>query len=163
MNQYGRTNDNNWNTPDYVWDSIKCFIPRDKVIWQPFYNDGHCGTYLEKLGFDVVHNDEDFWLHSHGDIVIDNPPYSIKGITKTKLKIMKRLISLGKPFMLLFPSSSIQTKFFKELSDTHGGFQFIIPSYKINFEKVETKNSKCLFYTMFVCWNMNLNKDIIMI
>ena len=40
------TDDNNWNTPSYVWDKIIPYIPKEKTIWLPFYNDGYSGKYL---------------------------------------------------------------------------------------------------------------------
>ena len=30
-------------TPYHVWDDIKNYIPKDKVIWEPFYGDGQSG------------------------------------------------------------------------------------------------------------------------
>ena len=30
-------------TPKYAWENIKDFIPKDKVIWEPFYGDGKSG------------------------------------------------------------------------------------------------------------------------
>tara|TARA_R110000796_G_C14531602_1_gene431929 strand:+ start:1289 stop:1780 length:492 start_codon:yes stop_codon:yes gene_type:complete len=157
------TDDNNWNTPSYVWDKIIPFIPKEKTIWLPFYNDGYSGKYLTEKGFNIIHNDNDFWESNEGECCIDNPPYKIKGIVKLKLKIMERLISLNKPFCLLLPSTSLQTKYFKELSDRVGGFQLIIPREKYDYEKVEGVRTKCLFYTLWICWNMNLPKDYILI
>lgn len=153
------TDDNNWNTPIYVWEKIIPFIPKEKTIWLPFYNDGYAGKYLQNKGFDVIHKNEDFWETNYGDIVCDNPPYKIRGIVKLKLKIMERLIELNKPFCLLFPSTSIQTKYFKELCDKHGKFQLLIPREKYDFEKEEGVKTRCLFYTLWICWNMNFAKD----
>ena len=72
---------------------------------------------------------------------------------------MERLINLNKPFCLLLPSTSLQTKYFKELSDKHGGFQLLIPKEKYDYEKEEGVRTKCLFYTLWICWNMNFAKD----
>ena len=33
----------------------------NKKISMPFYCDGTCGTDMTKLGFDVIHKDEDFF------------------------------------------------------------------------------------------------------
>ena len=157
------TDDNNWNTPAYVWDKIIPYIPKDKKIWLPFFFEGYSGKYLTEKGFNVIHKEEDFWESNEGDIVVDNPPYKIKGIVKIKLKIMERLISLNKPFCLLLPSTSLQTKYFKELSDKHGGFQLIIPREKYDYEKIVGVRTRCLFYTLWICWNMNFEKDYIII
>lgn len=149
-----------WNTPDDAWDAILPFFPKDKTVWLPFYNDGYAGDYLADKGHSVIHRDEDFWVSNHGECVIDNPPYKVKGIVKVKLKIMERLIKLNKPFCLLMPTTTIQTKYFKELSDTHGRFQLIIPSGKIDFVNNYKQNAKCLFYTLWVCWGMGFDSDV---
>ena len=109
-----------------------------------------------------IHKDEDFWENNHGDCVIDNPPYKISGIVKLKEKIMIRLMELEKPFMLLFPASTIQTAFFLRLYEK-GGFQLIVPSEKYDFERYEGEKTRSMFYTVWICWNMNLPKDLIVI
>ena len=48
-------------TPEIAWINIKNFIPADKIIWEPFYGDGKSGEYLEKLGFNVIHDKSDFF------------------------------------------------------------------------------------------------------
>ena len=158
----GATND--WNTTKYIWTKLAPYMPKDKVIWCPFYNRSSpmCEKYLTELGFNVIHKDEDFWENNHGDCVIDNPPYKISGIIKLKQKIMERLMELEKPFMLLFPASTIQTAFFKRLWEK-SGFQLIVPSEKYDFERFEGEKTRSMFYTVWICWNMNLPKDLIVI
>ena len=59
-------------TPKYVFEEIKEYIPRGKTIWMPFYGDGKAGQHMKELGFDVIHQPEDFWSNDHGKIVVDN-------------------------------------------------------------------------------------------
>jgi hypothetical protein len=92
-------------------------------------------------------------------VVIDNPPYKIPSIVKLKYKIMLRLIENKKPFMLLFPSTTIQTHYFKKLVDEYGNFQVIIPKEKYDFTKSDGTGGKCLFYTLWICWNMKFPQD----
>jgi len=88
------TNDkdsDNYATDKKGWELIKEYIPTDKQIWSPFYCDGKQKEYFAELGFDIIHNDEDFFENDRGEIVIDNPPFS-------KMKeICKRLKELEKP------------------------------------------------------------------
>jgi hypothetical protein len=163
MGKWRKKKDNDWNTPSFVWDDILHLIPKEKTIWLPFYFKGYAGEYLKSKGLDVIHQDEDFWENNHGDCVIDNPPFTQEGMVKPKLKIMERLISLNKPFMLLLPSTCIQTKYFKQLTEKHTGFQLVIPRQKYDFEKDGGIRVKCLFYTLWICWNMNFEKDYIMV
>ena len=153
--------DNDWTTPKYVWDEVMEYIPRDKEIWLPFYNEGASGHYLKEKGFNIVHKDENFWEVDYGDVVIDNPPYRITGIPLTKEKIIMRLMDLNKPFMLLVPTTTLQTKYFKNLDD--GNFQVIMPSTKYNFEKDGKIHKATPFYTLWICWKMNLKKDFIIL
>ena len=90
-------------TPKYVFEEIKEYIPRGKTIWMPFYGDGKAGQYMKELGFDVIHQPEDFWSNDHGDIVVDNPPF------EKKKEIITELIRRGKPFMLIVPCNTICT------------------------------------------------------
>ena len=137
-------------------------IPKDKKIWCPFYNDGASGEYLASKGLNIIHQPEDFWETMYDDVVvIDNPPYRISLIVKLKYKIMLRLLEHKKPFMLLFPSTTIQTHYFKKLVDEYGKFQIICPKEKYDFVKRDGTGGKCLFYTLWICWNMDLPKDFI--
>ena len=65
-------------TPEYVWEWINEFIPNNKVIWEAFYGDGESGAILTNLGFNVIHEEIDFFTHNEGDVSVSNPPFSKK-------------------------------------------------------------------------------------
>ena len=65
-------------TPNYVWDWIKEYLPNDKIIWEAFYGDGKSGDYLTQLGFNVIHEQIDFFENDVGDIIVSNPPFTKK-------------------------------------------------------------------------------------
>ena len=67
-----------YTTPFEAWNNIKEYIPRNKNIWCPFYCDGNQKTDFQKLGFDIIHEEEDFFENDKGDVIIDNPPFSKK-------------------------------------------------------------------------------------
>lgn len=144
-------------TPKYAWENIQHLIPKDKVIWEAFYGNGESGKYLTELELNVIHEEIDFFNNDLGDIIVSNPPFSqIK-------KIMKRLIILDKPFILILPSSKINTSYFREWKNK---IQIIIPPKRIHFIKVingkkdETKSS-CNFDCFYYCYKMNLKSDIV--
>jgi len=147
-------------TPKYAWENIKQFIPKDKLIWEAFYGDGKSGQYLTDLGFNVIHEEKDFFENDCGDIIISNPPFS-----KSK-EVLIRLKELGKPFILILPSSKINTQYVRGLFKNEG-LQIIIPRKRIQFIKlidgVEPENWKnaCNFDCFYYCWKMELAKDII--
>ena len=148
-------------TPFTAWDNIKEYIPKDKVIWEAFYGDGKSGTHLTTLGFNVIHEKIDFFENDVGEIVVSNPPF-----TKVP-QVLSRLKELNKPFILIMPSSKINTQYFRKLvSNTEDPIQIIIPRKRINFEKLvdgkvpENWGSSCNFDCFYYCWKMGLERDI---
>ena len=149
-------------TPKYAWENIKQYIPKDKVIWEAFMGDGKSGEYLKELGFNVIHNDNDFFESNEGDIIVSNPPFS------QSKEILNRLKELDKPFILILPCSKICTQYIREnFKNTDSPLQIIIPRKRIHFIKQingETpKNWKnaCNFDCFYYCYKMNLPRDII--
>tara|TARA_R110000764_G_scaffold68032_2_gene141285 strand:+ start:156 stop:635 length:480 start_codon:yes stop_codon:yes gene_type:complete len=149
----GFLKDDDYMTPKYAWENIQQYIPKDKVIWEAFMGDGKSGEYLNELGFDVVHNENDFFQSNEGDIIVSNPPFS-----KCK-QILPKLKKLDKPFILILPSSKINTQYFKLFMNE---IQLIIPSKRIQFVKDgnDLRNA-CNFDCFYYCYKMNLPRDII--
>ena len=155
-------NHDDYMTPFSAWDNIKQFIPKDKKIWEAFYGNGESGTHLTKLGFNVIHEPIDFFENNMGDVVVSNPPFSL---IQT---ILARLKELNKPFILILPSSKINTQYFRKLfHDAIDPIQLIIPRKRIQFDKVvngvkltDQKNA-CNFDCFYYCWKMGLDRDII--
>jgi len=149
-------------TPKYAWENIQHLLPKDKVIWEAFYGDGKSGDYLTELGFQVIHEEIDFFTENRGDLIVSNPPFS-----KSK-EVLTRLKELGKPFVVLFPSSKINTQYVRSLfKDTADPLQIIIPRKRIHFEKhvdgevPEGWKNACNFDCFYYCWKMNLPRDIV--
>ena len=149
----------NYMSPKYVWENIQQFIPKDKIIWEAFYGDGKSGEYLTELGFNVIHEPVDFFENDLGDIIVSNPPFSIVK------EIMKRLLVIDKPFILVMPSSKINTSYIREWKDKK--LQIIIPRKRIHFEKlingikIDNYKSVCNFDCFYYCYKMELPSDIV--
>ena len=147
-------------TPKYAWENIAHLIPKDKVIWEAFYGDGESGKYLTEMGFNTIHEPVDFFENDLGDIIVSNPPFS-----KSK-EIMARLKELNKPFIIILPSSKINTQYVRE-NYKNSDLQIIIPRKRIHFnklvngEKVENQKQACNFDCFYYCYKMNFDKDII--
>ena len=60
----------NYATDKLGWEMIKEYIPTDKKIWAPFYCDGKQKDYFSEMGFDIIHEDEDFFLNDSCNIFI---------------------------------------------------------------------------------------------
>jgi len=146
-------------TPKYAWENISHLIPRDKIIWEAFYGDGESGKYLTELGFNVIHKPIDFFKSNEGEIIISNPPFS------QSKEIMKRLKELDKPFIIILPSSKINTQYVRE-NYKNSNLQIIIPRKRIHFNKLiegetpEGWRNACNFDCFYYCYKMNFDKDI---
>ena len=146
-------------TPKSAWENIKQYIPKDKEIWEAFYGDGKSGEYLKELGFNIIHEPIDFFENDLGEVIVTNPPFS-----KSK-EVIKKLKELDKPFIIIMPSSKINTSYFRE-NFMNKGLQIIIPRKRIHFEKqvngkVPNKyKSSCNFDCFYYCYKIGLKNDI---
>lgn len=156
------TKHDDYMTPKSAWENIKHLIPTNKIIWEAFFGSGESGKYLSELGFNVIHEDIDFFENDKGEIIISNPPF-------TKIKeILTRIKELNKPFILIMPSSKINTQYIRTLfMNDNDKLQIIIPRKRIQFVKYkdgkldEEAEKKCNFDCFYYCWKMNLPRDII--
>ena len=154
------TNDkdsDNYITNKEDWERIKDYIPKDKKIWSPFYCDGKQKQYFKDMGFDIIHEDRDFFSYTpEYDMVIDNPPFS------KKKEILAKLKELDKPFILIAPSMMLSYKYFQE---DYKDIQILIPYKRINFKHLNSdkKNYSPPFASFYYCYKMNLPKDLIFI
>jgi len=148
----------NYATDKKGWEIIKEYIPTDKKIWSPFYCDGKQKEYFKEMGYDIIHEDRDFFSYiPEYDIIVDNPPFS-------KLKnICIRLKELDKPFILICPSIVLTCKYFHKLFYEH--LQIIIPLKRPTFTHLVNpkKGYTPPFGTQYYCYKMNLKKDLIFI
>ncbi len=148
--------DDDYMTPTHAWEDIREFIPSDKIIWEAFYGDGQSGQDLRDMGYDVIHQDIDFFKEDRGEVIVTNPPFSLVK------KIMPRLLELDKPFIMLMPSSKINTQYMRLFKNK---LQIIIPPKRIHFikinengERIQTKG--CHFDCFYYCYKIGLEKDM---
>lgn len=101
MKTKSKTNDECY-TPSYGVEPLLKYIPKDKIIWCPFDKEESEFVKLisktHKVIFSHIDNSQDFLNYEpkeHWDIIISNPPFSIKEA------IFERAKSFNKPFALL--------------------------------------------------------------
>ena len=97
-------------TPFYAVEPLLKYVPKDKVIWMPF--DEEWSAYYQLFienGYKCIRSSlaegQNFFTYEpeeHYDIIISNPPFSKKD------EVLQRLDELGKPFMILLPTNSLQ-------------------------------------------------------
>ena len=146
-------------TPNEAWDWILPYIPKDKVIWEAFYGDGKSGEYLKSLGLNVIHEDNiDFFENDLGDIIVSNPPFTMKQ------EVLERLKKLDKPFILILPAAVLTTKYIRRLFEDE--IQVAVPPKRIQFIKLledgsTERGNRCNFDCLYYCYKMDLYRDII--
>ena len=151
-------------TPKSAWENIVDYLPKDKIIYEPFNDVNNPNSllssqYLRELGCNVISkpynpetNENDFFTSDYGDCVISNPPFTLKR------KVVNRLYELDKPFILIMPTSTITPQYFNKFKNH---LQIIVPKKRINFNYYKNDKKSCSFDTFYYCWKMNLQKDLI--
>lgn len=147
-------------TPDYAITPILEFLNTPLTIWCPF--DKEDSPYVRilraaghKVLFSHIDDDKNFFEYEPEepyDIIISNPPFSLKDA------ILKRLYELNKPYMILLPIPSLQgQKRFPYIKDC----QALIFDKRISFMNADgvTKTNPS-FGCFYLCRNA-LYKDLI--
>lgn len=148
-------------TPEYVWSDISKYIPKGKTIWEPFNtvkdkNSLKSSRNLKELGFKVIRKPydpdtkrNDFFESNHGDIVVSNPPFSMKR------EVLERLKKIEKPFILLLPHATMNTKYFRDMFLNDKELGIIIPRKRIDFLNKRNDASNC-FECSYYCWRVGV-------
>lgn len=141
-------------TPKYAVKPLLEFLIPSKIqtIWCPF--DDETSEYVKELTYngykviftDIEHGYDFFTFEPEGyDIIISNPPFSLKD------KILKRLQELNKPFAMLLPLPTLQgEKRFESLQST----QALVFDKRINFYKDKEHTitqSGVAFASIYIC------------
>lgn len=152
-----KTKDDDYTTPVEYLEIIDKFISRDKIICDPFYHDGSVKDEWNKLGRGIIHKEEDFFATEYEcDMFVSNPPFSILN------KVLYRLFKLDKPFALLIPIQRIaQIKTQKILKNTN--IQVIISPIYTGFIKDEKKTTCSSQYFCWLCYGLELERDLVFI
>lgn len=138
-------------TPREAIIPILKYLDKTKIYWEctDFGNSNIRKTLVEngfkviatrKEEFDFLKDDPLFRF----DVIITNPPYSIKD------KFIKRCYELNKSFMLLLPITSLEGKERNKLYKENG-IELIVLNKRINFMK-DKKN--VWFNTSWFCHNV---------
>ena len=135
-------------TPKEAIEPILKYLDKDKIYWEcTDFGDSNIRKVLVKNGFKVIATKKeeiDFLKDDPSfkfDVIITNPPYSIKD------KFIRRCYELDKPFMLLLPITALEGKERNKLYKKNG-LELIVLNKRINFIK-EKKN--VWFNTSWFC------------
>lgn len=148
-------------TPEYAVIPILKYLPKDITIWECCdYGESKITKVLRDNGYKVITSgkEENFFKYEPNeqyDLIITNPPYSLKD------DFLERCYKLNKPFMLLLPLTSLEGirrgKMFRE-----HGIELIVFDKRIDFLKgMGLKNNNGnWFNTSWFCHNILKEKLI---
>lgn len=150
-------------TPKYAVLPLVKYIPNGSTIWCPFdtLESEYVKVFTEN-GYKVIHSHIDegknFFEYEpkEYDIIISNPPFSIKD------DIIKHLYELDKPYAMLLPIPTLQgQKRFEYMKD---GLQILSFNKRINFYTDSSRKEiqkGVSFGCAYFCKNF-LPKDLIL-
>jgi|SRR3990167_8811385 len=142
-----------FGTPFKAIKPLLPYLRKDWVIWESAWGKGVLAKHFELEGFEVVGSTDFFSENKECDVIITNPPYSLKD------RFLDRCYTLGKPFALLMPLTALEGKMRGRLY-RENGIQLIIPNKRINFITPSGKGSGAWFQVAWFCWKLNLPKDL---
>ena len=148
INYMKKEKEDEFYTPKEAIEPILKYLDKDKLYWEctDFGNsnirkvlveNGYKIIATRKEEFDFLKDDPLF----NFDVIITNPPYSIKD------EFIKRCYELGKPFLLLLPITALSGKERNKLYKKNG-LELIILNKRINFMKDKNNVS---FNTSWFC------------
>jgi hypothetical protein len=152
MEPWRRKRDDEYETPPEAWNLITSFIPNEFLIWEPFYKSGMAANILIELGFNVKHSKRDFFDRKtiNCDLILTNPPYSIKK------EVIEHLFTFKKPFAILVPLATISCQYFMNaLKKYHMSYKMIVPNRRISYMKEGSRIRGAGFDTVWICVDMD--------
>lgn len=151
-----RIKNDEYYTPRYAIEPLLEYLPKGITIWEcTDYGKSNITTVLREKGYNVIPTKkEDFnFLEDKPtfdfDMIITNPPYSLKD------EFLKKCYEYGKPFCLLLPITTLEGikrgKLFRK-----NGIKLLVLDKRIEFVE-----GKCnWFNASWFCWNV-LNEGLI--
>lgn len=141
----GKNHSDELYTPDEAFDLLKSYIGKDKIIFECAVGSGKLKQKMEKEGYKVVCSNDFFNEYPKYDILITNPPFSLKD------KFLEEAYRRGLPFGILLPITALEGIKRQAMFKTNG-IQLLFPKKRIDF------NGKGApwFYVAWFCWKLNL-------
>ena len=139
----GKNHSDELYTPDEAFDLLKEYIPKDKTIFECAVGSGKLKDKMIKEGYNVVFTDNFFKEYPDYDILITNPPYSIKD------RFLEEAYKRGKPFALLMPITALEGIKRQKLYKQHG-IDILFPKKRTDFNGKKAP----WFYTAWFCWKI---------
>ena len=149
-----------FQTPSETIKPLLSFLKKEWIIWECANGNGNISNRLKELNYKIIATDilqgYNFltWKPDYFDCIITNPPF------KYKQQFLERCYELGKPFALLLPLTTFETKKRQELFKKYG-IEIIFFNKRINFETPnKVKNSSSWFATAWFTSGLEIGKQL---
>lgn len=149
---HGNGKSDEYYTPPYAVIPLLEYLPKDKIIWECTDTSGSISSFLKDKGYEVVSTEDNFLLYNipKGDIIVTNPPYSIK------TNFLEHAYELGIPFAFLLPITALEGFKRQEMYRRYG-ISLILFNKRIQFR---SDQSGAWFATAWFVHGLNLPHDI---
>lgn len=122
-------------TPEYAVEPLIEFINHELTVWEPTdFGESKITSCLNKNGNKVISSHistgQNFFEYSpdfHYDMIITNPPYSLK------TEFIKRCFELEKPFALLLPITALEGQERGKIYREFGGIELLVLDRRVEF------------------------------
>jgi len=150
-----------FQTPPEALIPLYPYLKKEWYVWEPACGKGNLVNALRNngyttLGTDILNNVDfltDTTIRGY-DCIITNPPF------KYKQQFLERCYQLGKPFALLLPLTTFETKKRQDLFKKYG-IEVIFFDRRINFETPnKVAKSSAWFATAWFTWGLNIGKEL---
>jgi hypothetical protein len=148
-----------FQTDPVALDPLAKFLRPFQTIWECAAGKGKLVSKLESYGHTVVPSDiltgQDFiacdpYIY---DAIVTNPPYTIKD------KFLERCYQLGKPFALLLPLTTFDSRNRRLMMKVHGVEVVFLPN-RVNFETPNGMGSSSWFATAWFTKGLNIGQQL---
>lgn len=163
INYARKNNDDNFYTPDYAVYPLLNYLPKPPLtVWECCdFGGSRITAVLSHNGYNVISTDVvygfDFLRDKASfnfDMIITNPPYSLKN------KFLEKCYTYRKPFALLLPITTLEGVERNGLFRKYG-ISVIVLDRRINYKDSMNKNKKgCWFNSSWFIWNVGEKNKI---
>lgn len=139
----GKNHSDELFTPDEAFDLLAPYIPKKSLIFECAVGSGKLLNKIKSEGFNAFGSADFFNEFPDYDIIITNPPYSIKD------NFLEEAYKRGKPFAMLLPITALEGQKRQALYRKFG-IEILFPKKRTDFNG---KGSPW-FYTAWFCWKL---------
>ncbi len=152
-----------FQTPPHAINPLLPYLSTEWIIWECATGNGNLERALKAAGYscygtDIIYG-QDFLATSvtargyERDCIVTNPPYSLKN------EFLEHCYKLQRPFALLLPLTTFETKKRQALFREHGVEVIFLPK-RINFETPSGQGSGSWFATAWFTWGLNIGQQL---